>query len=198
MATNRTPFYGLSQWQGTDNFSRADFNSDNSKIDTAMANIYFKLDAVPWKLAAYYQPNAERTTMSLSLADIDLSAYLQLMLIVDLKAANADSSFYLRLNNVSSGTYYKVGDANAKNYFMRIDLKSGYPTKRVINFAPYEQSAYICGTYDSFAGSDAGSNCVIAEGIKWEDLTSIDLSAASVDVPAKSGAGLYLLGIKKP
>ncbi|MBQ8831157.1 MAG: hypothetical protein IJ017_06130 [Oscillospiraceae bacterium] len=199
MASNLTPFYGLSLWQGTDNFSREDFNSDNSKIDTALANLYFKLDAMPWELAAYYQPNAERTSMSLSLEGVDLSKYLQLMLIVDLKAdANADSSFYLRLNNISTGTYHKAGDANPKNYFMRTDTKSGYTGKRVIYFMPYEEGTYVCGNFDSVAGDDAGANCVTAEGVTWEKLTSVDYSAASITVSAKAGTGLYLFGIKKP
>lgn len=199
MAGNRTPFYGLSQWLGTDNFSREDFNSDNSKIDTAVSNLYFKVAAMPWVLAASYQPNASRTSMTLSLEDVDLSKYLQLVLVVDLKADNtADSSFYLRLNNVSTGSYYKTGDTNAKNYLMRTDLESGFSGKRVVYFAPYEEGTYVCASFDSWSGADAGSNTVVAKGVTWENLTSIDYAAASVNVPAKAGTGLYLFGIKKP
>lgn len=199
MAGNLTPFYGLSQWLGTDNFSREDFNSDNSKIDTAMSNLFFKLNAVPWVSVASFQPNATRTSMTLDLSNVDLSKYLQLMLVVDLKADNAaESSFYLRLNNVSTATYYKTGDTNAKNYLMRTDLEDGFSGKRVVYFSPYEEGTYVCASFDSWSGSDAGANIVCAKGVTWGNLTSIDYAAASVNVPAKAGTGLYLFGIKKP
>jgi len=199
MASNLTPFYGLSQWKGTDNFSREDFNADNSKIDTALANMNLKLQAKPWELVAYYRPEAELTSLSLSLEGKDLSQYLYLMLVVDLKAGSyTESSHYLRLNGVYTSTYYKAGTENHVNYFMRTDLKSGYPGKRIIYFAPYEEGAYVCGSYVSYAGDDAGTNEIIATGVTWENLTSIDYSAASVNVPAKAGTSLYLYGIKKP
>lgn len=38
-STNQTPYYGLSQWKGTDTFEHADFNSDNLAVDTALHNI---------------------------------------------------------------------------------------------------------------------------------------------------------------
>ena len=199
MASNLTPFYGLSQWLGTDNFSREDFNSDNSKIDTALANIKYAQAAQPWKIVAYTQPEAELTTLSLSLEGIDLSEYLYLVLVAEFKCSeSSESSCYLRLNNVSTGTYYRTGKTDAQNYFMRMDIKKGYPQNRVLRFAPYEEGKYVCASYESFSGADAGSNNAIATGVKWDALKSIDCSAASVSVPMKAGSSLYLYGIKKP
>lgn len=199
MASNLTPYYGLSQWKGTDNFSRADFNSDNSKIDTALANLRFKQDAQPWVLVAKNQPYAELSSLSLSLEDKNLSDYLYLMLVVDIIAdEDAESYFYVRLNGDATASYFKAGDTSAKNYFARVDMQDGYPRKRVIRFAPYEGGAYVCGTFESFAGIDAGTNNIAATGVKWKDLTSFDLAAATVTVPLKMGTGMYLYGIKKP
>ena len=199
MASNMTPFYGLSQWQGPDNFSRADFNSDNSKIDTALANLYFKQAAQPWSLITSNQPGTELTTLSLSLADIDLSAYMHLTLFVDLKEGTyAESSHYLRLNGISTATYYKTASEDPLNYLMRTDLKSGYPKKRVVRFSPYEQGVYVCCSYESYYGNDAGVNNALTTAVTWENLTSIDYVAASTTAPIKAGTGLYLYGIKKP
>lgn len=199
MASNLTPYYGLSQWKGTDNFSRADFNSDNSKIDTALANLRFKQNAQPWELVAESDPKAELASQTLSLEGKNLSDYLGFMLVVDIIAdADAESYFYVRLNGVATGTYFKAGKTNAMNYFARVDMQSGYPRKRIIHFAPYEEGAFVCGSFDSFAGADSGTNNIAATGVKWEELTSIDLSAASVSVPMKTGTGMYLYGIKKP
>ena len=198
MASNSTPFYALSQWAGTDNFSRADFNSDNSKIDTALANLNYKQKAQPWEKVAVAEPGVTVASVSLSLEGVDLSKYLQLVLFVDLQSGDYKESYhYLRLNNVSANTYYKAGAADPVNYLMRTSLKDGYPKKRTVRFLPYEEGSYVCCSYDSMYGTDAGTNCAIATGVKWEDLKSIDYVAASTDAPVKGGTVLYLYGIKK-
>lgn len=126
MASNMTPFYGLSQWAGTDNFSRTDFNSDNSKIDTALGDLKYKLLAQPWALAAYYQPGADSVSLSLNLDGVDLSKYLYLMLYIDIKSGT-EGGFCLRLNGNSSSTYYKAGSTTAQSYLMKSEFKRGYP-----------------------------------------------------------------------
>jgi len=39
MASNHTPNYSLSQWEGGDQFSRLDFNEDNAKLDAALKGL---------------------------------------------------------------------------------------------------------------------------------------------------------------
>ena len=39
MSTNHTTNYGLCQWLATDQVLRTDFNADNAKIDTALAEL---------------------------------------------------------------------------------------------------------------------------------------------------------------
>lgn len=36
MASGQTQYYGLSQWEATDQVIRTDFNADNAKIDAAL------------------------------------------------------------------------------------------------------------------------------------------------------------------
>ena len=43
MASGQTQYYGLSQWEAADKVERVDFNSDNAKIDAALAE---RLEAV--------------------------------------------------------------------------------------------------------------------------------------------------------
>lgn len=40
MASNQTESYGLNQWAAEDPVLRADFNADNSKVDSALAKKY--------------------------------------------------------------------------------------------------------------------------------------------------------------
>lgn len=198
MASNSTPFYALSQWAGTDNFSRADFNSDNSKIDTALANLSYKQKAQPWEKIASVQPGVTVTSLSLPLEGVDISQYLQLVLFVDVQAGDyAESYHYLRLNGVSSNTYYKSGETEPVNYLMRVSLKEGYPKSRTVRFFPYEIGAFVCCGFESAYGADAGTNTVIATEVKWENLKSIDYVAASTDAPVNGNTTLYLYGIKK-
>ena len=39
MATNQTTNYQLNQWEPTDQVLRTDFNADNAKVDTALADL---------------------------------------------------------------------------------------------------------------------------------------------------------------
>lgn len=50
MSTNQTPNYGLSQWEATDPFIRADFNQDHSRIDSAIKSVADGVDRLSDKL----------------------------------------------------------------------------------------------------------------------------------------------------
>ena len=199
MPSNLTPFYGLSQWAGTDRFLRADFNEDNHKIDTALANLNVKVQANPWELVTYFRAGSATENVSLSLENIDLSKYLYLMLYVDIvPGAYSDGYYYIRLNNVSSNTYYKVGTQDPRNYLMRTKVASGYSKNRILRFLTCENGIVVGGTYESLDGDDFGYNTVISDEVTWNTLTSIDYSSSSTGTAMKSGSGLYLYGIKKP
>lgn len=44
MATNQTQNYALNQWELSDSVIMADFNADNQKVDTALANLNQRID----------------------------------------------------------------------------------------------------------------------------------------------------------
>lgn len=199
MASNMTPFYGLSQWAGTDKFSRTDFNEDNYKVDTALANLNIKIQANPWELITSYRAGSTTENASLSLENIDVSKYIHLMLFVDIKPGSySEGYYYIRLNNVSSNTYYKVGTQDPRNYLMRTRVANGYSKNRTIRFLTYENGIVVGGTYETLDGEDFGYNTVISDEVTWDTLTSIDYSSSSADCAMKAGSGLYLYGIKRP
>ena len=39
MARGQTQYYGLNQWEAADQVLRTEFNADNAKIETALANL---------------------------------------------------------------------------------------------------------------------------------------------------------------
>lgn len=39
MASRQTQYYGLNQWEAADQVLRTEFNADNAKIETALANL---------------------------------------------------------------------------------------------------------------------------------------------------------------
>ena len=53
MASGQTQYYGLSQWEAVDKVERVDFNSDNAKIDAALAamseEVSGKAEVSPWR-----------------------------------------------------------------------------------------------------------------------------------------------------
>ena len=85
MASNKTANYGLSQWEATDQVVRADFNSDNAKIDAAIkaaedkaigaqetadiakvaAEAAYSPDNAPYVVGWYTGNNAEKRTIAL-------------------------------------------------------------------------------------------------------------------------------------
>ena len=62
MFLNQTANYGLSQWEATDRILMENFNSDNSKIDTALTGLDSRaaaLEAAIDEIRAAYRPEAE-------------------------------------------------------------------------------------------------------------------------------------------
>ena len=65
MASNQTEHYGLSQWELTDDVRMEDFNSDNAKIDAALADKYGP--NVPGWITGSYTGDGEITTREITL-----------------------------------------------------------------------------------------------------------------------------------
>ena len=203
MATNHTANYNLSQWEGSDAFSRLDFNADNLAVDTALKQLADAVSAMPLVKIKSVTASANAQTLSMDVSDVDFSDYLYVELILDIRVTSTSTvSHYLRLNNVSTSTYTvttSVGNTGTSvNYLLINTTLSAASKSKVVRFMPYEASADISCQYMV----DGGSNnppcivCCTASGVKWSELASFDYTATS-SVKVKAGSGMYLYGVKR-
>lgn len=199
MASNHTANYGLSQWEGTDYFSRLDFNDDNLKIDSALKAIADTPDTyhlIGKKVSTY-----DSVSLTLNLGDIDLSEYVGFTLVVDIEMAGTYSdggdSYLLRFNNSTSEEYRPVDGSAPWGYAVKIELSNTYPNKRILHFYPYEEGRAVVYSYVSFYGSDKGENTLASTAVKWGSLTSFNMASLKAATSIKTGSGLYLYGVKK-
>ena len=76
-ASNTTPHFGLSQWEGTDYIRREDFNADNAVIDAVLHAQEQRMTLV--RLAEIAIAD-EQTSITIDLSDVDLTGYTKLVL----------------------------------------------------------------------------------------------------------------------
>ncbi len=199
MATNHTANYGLSQWEGTDYFSRLDFNSDNLKIDSALKSIADTPDV--YHLIAKKVSTYDSVSLALSFNSIDLSDYIGLTLVVDMEIteefSDGGDSYLLRFNNSTASAYQPIDGSDARGYAVKIELSNTYPNKRIIRFYPYEEGKAIVYSYTSFSGADKGENTLASTAVKWGELNTFNMASLNASTTIKTGSGMYLYGVKK-
>ena len=85
-ATNRTPHYGLSQWESGDHILRTDFNADFAAIDAALHALKTAQESAAaaleekavWRKLGEAALSADGESLTLDLSGIDLGAYNRL------------------------------------------------------------------------------------------------------------------------
>jgi len=107
-STNKTTNLGLSQWEGTDAFTREDLNADLGKIDTALAYLPVKLLDVTLTEATQL--------VQLDLSDIDIDQYQELILYYNYN----QEYICMRANGVSNNVYLFTNSdgSNYENYMI--------------------------------------------------------------------------------
>lgn len=93
-STGKTPNFELNQWVRMDGVSMDDFNADNQRLDAA-------LNAVPWVKLKDVTTSAPANQIDLDMSDIALSDYLDVIIMVRLKASN----YYVLVNNITTTGY---------------------------------------------------------------------------------------------
>lgn len=112
-STNKTSNFKLNQWVLSDPVLMEDFNADNQKIETALfesANTLEKLrnSSVFERLAEVEITQSGIKNVTIDLSGIDLTKYQHLRLCRDMIASTPrEPTFFLRINNLSSGYYYR-------------------------------------------------------------------------------------------
>ncbi len=77
-STNKTPNLGLNQWVLDDPLLMEDVNTDNQKIDTAVAGLQGQLGAMPYVKLFDITTTADAEQVDLDLSDLDLSQFAKL------------------------------------------------------------------------------------------------------------------------
>ena len=203
MASEHTANYGLSQWAGTDAFSRLDFNADNLALDTALKQMADMLGVMPLVQIKKTVAGSNCQQLSLNVSDVDFSEYLYVELILDLKIATSNNaSHFLRLNNVSTSSYRVTTSAGNTGTTITAllpnEILPGNAKSKHIRFAPCESGACVSCEYLVDGGTNGSPllTCCTAREVTWDELSSFDYTATA-GAPLKAGSGMYLIGVKK-
>ena len=205
MATNHTPNYNLCQWEGTDPFTRVDFNADNQAVDTALKNISDKLNATPWSIISTVSTQEnESESMSLDLSDVDLLSYIALELITIVKLEDIDDSPYsIYLNGRKEKIYKHSKDSGSTisdtEYFIQTPIWELGTKSRRIMFIPPNPNRPVAAYGMMFTDEAMYMEIASCPSIFWDNLTSITITADSYPLfPLLKGSSAFLLGIKNP
>lgn len=103
-ASNTTPHFGLSQWEGSDPIRREDFNADHAAIDAAL---HAQEQAMTLVKLFETTVTEDITGITIDLSGVDLSRYMKLTLQGILPpTATSNKYCYLRINgNETAGDY---------------------------------------------------------------------------------------------
>lgn len=137
-STNKTNTYQLNQWVLDDPLLMADFNADNSRIDSALrglsgsisntaASLNSTIETLPFKKIKEITASASASAVSLDVSDLDFSRYSRVDLkVIFSNGQNSISSVRMSPNGLSltpTNTWYSPRDNNDHHrwYHMRSD-----------------------------------------------------------------------------
>ena len=182
----QTANYQLNQWDKSDRIQMEDFNADNAKIDTALAEA---VAASPYVKIKEVTLDSAVTSYSLDVSDVDFTQYWNIELFCD--AATPLAGVSLRVNGLTSGYYYS-GTSGGGSGYDTPTTSMGTLGGRVLFHTPVAGAEVSCccfiGRINSFSGMQYAAPC------KWEELTTFNLSRTTA-LPA--GTKIALFGLKK-
>ena len=195
-STNKTSALGLNLWEPSDQLRRADFNNDNEKIDSAIAQMsHVKLFDIT------VAQNVQQVNLQLN--PIDLSDFSRLELHLELSiTTSASYPIYIRLNGIDSGYRIQSNYLEAKNvisasYLGNID---GYQDGQSSGFANIylRSNGFLHASCTSMSSS--GTNITRNGCIKVVNLafcSSINIVASSTATKIASGSKIIVYGVKR-
>lgn len=220
MATNQTAHYGLNQWEASDKVLRADFNTDNEKIDGALAQLAQEAAAkasqaevtglktlLPTKadreelvwVKLLEQVSREPTTsVNIDLSGINFLDYWRVRILF---CCDPCGSIYARVNGDSESNYDRTSltggtDTNV-NYVAHLpNYSSKYPVAgELVSQVPMPgQRTAFWGVQVAMVGSNYANCYIYHEESTWETLSSMQFTC-SVEIPA--GAQVLILGLPR-
>lgn len=202
MASNYTPNYSLCQWEGSDPFTRLDFNADNMAVDAALKGLDDKINALPWSVISKVTTQTSTTEMILDLSEKDLLSYSAIELIINTNASPVSTVPHrIYLNGRRESIYTHSEDAGVStastDYFMTTPITSGGVRSRRIIFMPPDSQCPVAAYGMMLTNEKMYMETASCSGIYWDELTSLKIAALNSTVPLLSGSSAMLVGIAK-
>ena len=187
---NYTENYHLNQWDATDRVLRTDFNSDNQKIDAALAAV------PPVKLLDLVTERPQKQ-VDISLTEFSPEPYAALKLYICAKVSNLQ----VRVNNYTS--YCGSSSASGAEGQTNVLITSAGASRPAwmhgeltLLFSPAEGSAHLVS---AFLLSGNGEKVAIARGtcVLSGALQTLNLLSGDSANPIPAGSRFRLYGIRK-
>ena len=192
---NYTQNYQLNQWDAADRVLREDFNSDNRKIDAAIAALQ---DAIRYVPIAEATLNTAGSRLSLNVSGIDWSSYLKAELFVSGHAAG--SSMTLLVNNQTTGYYSSgagtgsTGSAVGNGNSLATWLSRGNAAVGLVEFPTPQPGAAV--TCFNAAAAASGSSLSYSTGVKIAPITWSQLQTFDLTGNLAAGCRMCLYGVR--
>ena len=186
----KTEHYQLNQWQKTDRVLMEDFNSDNAKIDAALA-------AVPPVKLLDLVTESPQQQVDISLAEFSPEPYAALKLYICAKV----SSLLVRVNNRTN--YYGAGNfggAEGQINVLATSAGASFPAwmhgELTLLFSPVDENNWLVSAFLLSGNSNkvdgSRGTCVLTGALQTLNLLSGDSAN-----PIPAGSRFRLYGIRK-
>ncbi len=174
----KTANYDLCQWDAEDRILRENFNSDNEKIDAAIA------DANPLQDLGTVVLEQNGSELNLDLSGVDWSQYWEVRVYFEL-AGTGNGTLNIRFNHATSGYFNSMG--NPGNYLASFSLST---TTMQGCLHLYRNNNAVGVTVDAAVQQGVSTSAYFAGGT-LKNLNFI------FDRPMKAGGHAWLCGLKK-
>ena len=187
---NYTQNYQLNQWEASDRVLREDFNSDNRKIDAALA-------AVPPVKLLDLVTESPQQQVDISLTEFSPEPYTALKLYMHAKVSNLQ----VRINNRTS--YYgasNFGGAEGQINVLATSAGASFPAwmhgELTLLFSPGDENNWLVSAFLLSGNSNkvdgSRGTCVLTGALQTLNLLSGDVAN-----PIPAGSRFRLYGIRK-
>ena len=203
----QTTHYQLNQWEPEDRILRTDFNSDNARVDAALAGL---------KAASLMEKVLDVTTaeganlVEVDVSGIDFTQYRQVDVYIRVKMATyTNISFYL--NEALTKEYYTLSmtGSGSSSYSNSSNLASmgGWRADTSVtadvhlNFGtPCAGNPIQCITNHAAVGANYVDTNIYrrsSTSVKWDTLRKLIFQASSESAVIPAGTNVVIMGVKR-
>lgn len=202
-----TSQYQLNQWAKTDRIQMEDFNTDNLKIEQALAaladSLTGKADSATVSALqtalANVSPVAKLLSATLGstaanwnipVGTLDFDQYTAFLIYPSFKT-NGNDPIYLRLNNISDSVYSESG--KSKSYFLSLNGPQGYTHQVLLRKA--QTYFTVLGQRFGYAGYEATTVGGV-ELTTISSITSLTFASSTTETSLLAGSRITMYGLK--